>query len=215
MLIQGLSVSYRSGTIYDNFSICFTDNTVTAILGPSGCGKTTLLNAIAFGGQTAHVSYIFQEPRLLPWYTLERNIMLVLGEGNSEYKRKISHDYLVKVGLGKRAGEYPDRLSGGERQRASVARAFASQAPVLLMDEPFQSQDPGLKNQLIGLVRELQSNEKRTIIAVTHDVQEATALADRAIILNGRPVSVILDIPVTPDSATQISEVLACQTSML
>ncbi len=81
------------------------------------------------------------------------------------------------------------------------------------MDEPFQSQDPALKEQLIDLVRTLQAEEKRTVIAVTHDIREAAALADRAVILNGSPVRVILDIPADAGFERLLSEVLACQTS--
>ncbi len=213
MQITKLNVSFGERTIFSDFSISFEDHAVTVILGPSGCGKTTLLNSIALEKADSMVSYIFQEPRLIPWCTLEKNITLIL-KGSPEQKRERSLLYLAKVGLEKRAGEYPGKLSGGERQRAAIARAFAYPSPVLLMDEPFQSQDPGLKLQLISLVKELQAEEKRTIIAVTHDVREAVALADRALILNGSPVSIILDTPVTTHFEQQLSEVLTCQTSI-
>lgn len=216
MKLDSLNISYGSKVIYSNFSAEFTDHQTTVILGPSGCGKTTLLNAIAKEKGDGGVSFIFQEPRLLPWHTLEKNIMLVL-EGN-EYShsecRERARSYLDKVGLGNRAGEYPDRLSGGERQRASIARAFSFPAPVLLMDEPFQSQDPALKIQLINLVKELQSIEKRTVIAVTHNIHEAVALADRAIVLSGRPVKIIYETDALPDLENNLAEVLSCQTSM-
>jgi len=213
MNIENLNVSFGQKIIYRDFSLAIADRTVTAILGPSGCGKTTLLNAIAFSRPDIRTAYIFQEPRLLPWCTLEKNIALVL-EGDNATKKERARGYLDKVGLGNRAGDYPSRLSGGERQRASIARAFSYPAPVLLMDEPFQSQDPALKVQLIDLVKRLQEEEMRTIIAVTHDVREAAALADRAVILGGRPVSVVLDIPVGPDFENDISGVLSCQTSI-
>lgn len=213
MKIENLHVAYGKRDIYKNFSIDFQENKVTVLLGPSGCGKTTLLNAIAFGSEITAVSYIFQEPRLLPWCTLEKNITLVLNGSVSEKKEKAAY-YLHKVGLGNRLSSYPGKLSGGERHRAAIARAFSFPAPVLLMDEPFQSQDPGLKLQLISLVKEFQNEQKRTIIAVTHDVREASALADRAVILNGSPVSVILDIPLTENFELRLSEVLECQTSV-
>lgn len=210
MDIKNFSVSYGDAVIYSNFSVSFADGKVTAILGPSGCGKTTLLNHIASGAIGAQVSYIFQEPRLIPWRTLEKNIMLSLGQPSAE-NRERTREYLSRVGLEKRAGEYPDRLSGGERQRASIARAFANPAPVLLMDEPFQSQDPGQKKALIGLVRSLQLDEPRTIIFVSHDVADAVAMAERAIIINGRPVSVVLDARIDDGSERMLSEVLSCQ----
>lgn len=210
MHITNLNVRYGSKIIYDNFSISFQDQAITFILGPSGCGKTTLLNSIAKKNNIEKVSYIFQEPRLLPWYNLEKNITLVL-QGSVKEKKERALYYLEKVGLGKRAGDYPAVLSGGERQRVSIARSFSFPAPILLMDEPFQSQDPNIKFQLIDLVKKIQVEEKRTIIAVSHDVQEATAFADRAIIINGRPVTVILDIPITDKSEHRILEVLKCQ----
>jgi len=214
MKITNLDVSYGQKIIYKDFNVDFLDHSVTVILGPSGCGKTTLLNSIAFNDSIKKISYIFQEPRLLPWCTLEKNIMLVL-VGDQATKRKRALQYLERVGLGKRAEDYPDNLSGGERQRVAIARAFSYPAPVLLMDEPFQSQDPALKIQLIELVKTLQKDENRTIIAVTHDVHEAAALADRAIVLGGSPVKIILDIPISPEFEHTLSEVLSCQTSIV
>ena len=214
MKITNLDVSYGQKNIYKNFNVDFLDGSITVILGPSGCGKTTLLNSIAFDNSLHKISYIFQEPRLLPWCTLEKNIMLVL-EGDQDSRRKTARKYLERVGLEKRAEAYPENLSGGERQRAAIARAFSFPAPVLLMDEPFQSQDPALKIQLIELVKTLQSDEHRTIIAVTHDVREAAALADRAIVLNGSPVKIVLDIPISPEFEQKLSEVLSCQTSIV
>ncbi len=209
MRIQHLDIAYGERVIYRDFSIAFSEGGTTVILGPSGCGKTTLLNYLASGAITPTVSYIFQEPRLLPWRTIEKNIILSLCGSKGE-KEERAREYLAKVGLERRANEFPANLSGGERQRVSIARAFANQAPVLLMDEPFQSQDPGLKKQLIELVRARQRSERRTIIAVSHDVREAVSLADRVVILGGRPVSIILDIPVSPESEHKITEVLSC-----
>lgn len=177
-------------------------------MGASGCGKTTLLNSIADLESGYKVSYIFQEPRLLPWRSLEKNIMLALHSGTESEKKDRARYYLDRVGLVNRASDFPDRLSGGERQRVSIARAFACQTPILLMDEPFQSQDPAQKIQLIKLVKELQSDEKRTIIAVTHDIKEASALAERAVVLGGKPVTIIVDIPVNSEFESHITEVL-------
>jgi ABC-type nitrate/sulfonate/bicarbonate transport system ATPase subunit len=212
MRVDNLSVSYGDRAIYDGFSHDFPDNRITAILGPSGCGKTTLLNSIAYGTNDFRTAYVFQEPRLLPWCTIEKNITLVL-EGEAKARKARARDYLARVGLENRAGEYPDRLSGGERQRVAIARAFSAPAEVLLMDEPFQSQDPALKAQLVALVKDLQQNEKRTILAVTHDVREAASLADRAIVLGGRPARIVLDIAVSQNFEKQLLEVLVCQTS--
>lgn len=208
MKINNLTISFNDIPLYKNFSIEFKDKAITAIMGVSGCGKTTLLNTIASPESGYLVSYIFQEPRLLPWRSLEKNIMLALYSGTETDKKDRARYYLERVGLSLRATDFPDQLSGGERQRVSIARSFASQTPILLMDEPFQSQDPAQKLLLINLVKELQADEQRTIIAVTHDVKEASALAERAVVIGGKPVSIILDIPVNSQFESHITEVL-------
>lgn len=206
MKIQNMQFSYKSNQIYKDFTIEFPTASVTAILGPSGCGKTTLLNILAFN-KANHVSYIFQEPRLLPWYTICKNLYLV-NTGTKSERVARSRMYLEKVGLLNRASAYPSDLSGGERQRVSIARAFSYTSPVLLMDEPFQSQDPATKLQLIDVVKKLQVQEKRTMVAVTHDINEASAFADRAVVLGGRPVQILLDIPRGANFERTISEAL-------
>lgn len=213
MTISALTVNYAQRSVFDDFSVTFENGKTTVILGPSGCGKTTLLNHIAFGGIADKVSYIFQEPRLLDWMTLAKNIETVLPVSGSEALAR-AHYYLARVGLLDRAGDYPDRLSGGERQRVSIARAFAFPSPILLMDEPFQSQDISSKIQLVNLVRELQNEDKRTVISVTHDIREAEALADRVLVLKGSPARIVLDVPVSQALESQIREVLICQTSI-
>jgi ABC-type nitrate/sulfonate/bicarbonate transport system ATPase subunit len=213
MKLRNVDVAFGSRVIYRDFSIEFADGSITAVLGPSGCGKTTLLNYIARAHRDGRTSYVFQEPRLLPWRTVERNITLVLS-GSAEERRYRARHYLERVGLLGRSGDFPANLSGGERQRVAIARAFSYPAPILLMDEPFQSQDPGQKNQLIELVKILQADEKRTIIAVTHDVREAVALADRAIVLAGRPVRIAFDAPISSGMENALTEVLTCQASL-
>lgn len=212
MKIESLSVAYGRRVIYSGFSCEFREGSVTAILGQSGCGKTTLLNEIAFSGKYPPSACIFQEPRLLPWRTLEKNIMLCL-DGPVHERRERARLYLDRVGLLDRAGEYPDRISGGERQRAAIARAFSFPAPILLMDEPFQSQDTGTKAQLMKLVLGLQEREKRTVLAVTHDVREAITLAERVIVLGDSPTQVVFDSPVNEHTESEVIEVLSCQTS--
>jgi ABC-type nitrate/sulfonate/bicarbonate transport system ATPase subunit len=171
------------------------DGSVTALVGRSGAGKTTLLNALALD-RSLDVSYVFQEPRLIPTLTLEKNIALTVESGSSRDRIGRAREYLARVGLGEKAGEYPSRISGGERQRASLARAFARRSTLLLMDEPFQSQDPVTKAQLMDLFASLQQQERRTVIAVTHEIREALCVADRAVVLSGRPARVSFDSPV-------------------
>ncbi len=200
-----LSLSFRDFTVFDRFSLKIPDKHVTAILGPSGCGKTTLLNLISglltpeYGSVSGigeeRISYLFQEPRLLPWKSVRRNVELVLTPffQPSEISSR-SIDFLEKVGLGQFVDYFPHELSGGMRQRAAVARAFAYPAGVMLMDEPFQALDLHLKISLIELFEKLWKLEQRTAVFVTHDIQEAVLLGDTVIVLYGPPAEIQLSI---------------------
>ncbi len=211
MIIENLSVRYGNRVVFEDFDADFVDSRITMILGPSGCGKTTLLNAIAEREAfSRRVSYIFQEPRLLPWLTLRQNLEIPLeaaGFANPEREERIC-EYLSLVGLGERADSKPAMLSGGERQRVSIARAFAVDAPVLLMDEPFQSQDGATKQNLINLVKRLQEREQRTILGVTHYLREAEALANQLMLLGGTPATIRFAGPNTPQSVQKLAELI-------
>jgi len=192
--VNRLSVSYHSGPVFRDFDASFDDGAITLVLGASGCGKTTLLRSIADREmRNGAVSFVFQEPRLIPWISVRANLALALAASNIDGPaRKSRIDYFLDlVSLLSRAEDSPESLSGGERQRVSIARAFANPAPVLLMDEPFQSQDPATKRQLIGLVRELQKLERRTIIAVTHNLDETELYGDALMLLSGKPASIL------------------------
>ena len=208
MIFSGINRSYDGKSIFRDFSIEFADGSVTAIMGRSGCGKTTLLGEIAARSNSSPVSFVFQEPRLIPWKTALQNITLAL-PGDAKGKKARAIRYLERVGLGDRGDSYPESLSGGERQRVAIARAFAVDSPLLLMDEPFQSQDSRTKSALIALFNELRAEERRTIVVVTHDARETMAIADRAIILSGRPASIALDLAVTDTLENTIASFLS------
>ena len=208
--IENLTVVRGKKSIYKDFSVKFEAGTVNALLAPSGAGKTTLLDCIAallepsagtitVGGKNIkeyrtknrneiYASYLFQEPRLLPWCTVLRNCTLPLENTMTKAEAEArAETFLSAAGLQDKIDEFPPNLSGGERQRAAIARSFAIKAPVLLMDEAFQSQDIMLKEQLMQLLKKLLETERRTVIFVTHDIHEAIQMADRIIIL--KPVS--------------------------
>ena len=206
--IENLTVVRGKKTIYKDFSIKFEAGTVNALLAPSGAGKTTLLDCIAallepssgtitVGGKSIkeygekaviYASYLFQEPRLLPWCSVLRNCTLPLENTMSKDEAaRRAEAFLCAAGLKDKINDFPPNLSGGERQRAAVARSFAVKAPLLLMDEAFQSQDIMLKEQLMQLLKELLETERRTVLFVTHDIREALEMADRIIIL--KPLS--------------------------
>jgi NitT/TauT family transport system ATP-binding protein len=214
LCIENLCVTRGTQELFRAFSVEFRANTVTVLIAASGRGKTTLLDCIAgillpdsgrvYLGDTdaPKVAYLFQEPELLPWRTILRNASLPL-EGTVSIKeaKAIAAEFLAKTGLGDRLNAYPDELSGGERRRAALARAFAYPAPVLLMDEAFQSQDLPLKLALMRLTQTLLQDNPRTVILVTHDVREALCLADRVLVLTGRPLTIARDISVAAQSA--------------
>ncbi|MBI9108832.1 MAG: ABC transporter ATP-binding protein [Spirochaetales bacterium] len=197
----------ENNRIFSNFSMEFPKSKVSVILGPSGCGKTTLLNLIsgllaAEGGTISccssseavcNISVLFQEPRLLPWRSVRQNIELVLNKHyGPEKSRETAAHYLDLVGLADFMDYYPQSLSGGMRQRAAMARAFAYPAETILMDEPFQALDLGLKINLTSLFARLWVEDRRTSIFVTHDINEAILLGDEIFVLSaGRPVKII------------------------
>ncbi|MGA9366488.1 MAG: ABC transporter ATP-binding protein [Steroidobacteraceae bacterium] len=179
-----------------------------AVVGPSGCGKTTLLNIVAGldrafagdvslaprpDGQPARVGYVFQEPRLLPWRTVYENIALVLPPQRAD---AVVEDMLQAVGLAKAQDLYPPQLSVGMSRRVAIARAFAIEPDLLLMDEPFVSLDHDTVEQLRDLLLKLWHARPTTVLFVTHDMREALVLADRLVLLSGTPGHVVADVPV-------------------
>lgn len=210
--IRNLDFSYGENRIFSKFNLDLGKENPVVILGPSGCGKTTLLFLIAgllrpaggeilidMGGDDSrkprrdmprHVSaaLVFQEPRLLPWMSALGNVVLpierLMGKGPA---RERALYFLELAGLGDKAQSRPAELSGGQRQRVNLVRAFAFPSPVILLDEPFQSQDIPLKLQLMDLVMTLLDREEgRLAVAVTHDPREALYLGRRILVL-GRP----------------------------
>lgn len=183
--IKNLSKSYPGVPLYENFNLSLDEGKITCLLGSSGCGKTTLLNAIA--GLTKcegdipklKCSYIFQTPQLVPNLTVFGNLFLVCRD-----EQKI-FSMLKRVGLEDKAKSYPINLSGGEAQRVAIARAFLYKSDILLMDEPLASLDLKMKKQIIELFFEIWKEDGRTVLAVTHDVDEAAAIAQRIIVLSG------------------------------
>jgi len=182
------------------------------ILGPSGCGKSTLLNilsgldtqftgAISIDGGTGgkgrktRIAYLFQEPRLLPWLTVRRNVEFALeaaGIPKSEWGDRCDR-WINLVGLKGFAEFYPLQLSGGMQQRTAIARAFAVEPEVLLMDEPFSALDELTARRMRQELLELWEADRRTVLFVTHNSLEAVFLSDRIMIMNRGPSSRIRD----------------------
>ena len=199
--ISGLYKSFGEILLFRDFSITFPDATITCILGPSGCGKTTLLNTIGNlskpdsgslrGFDHKAISYIFQDPRLLPWKTVKENIQFALPENiPGEEREKMADGFIRMVELTDFANYYPSKLSGGMRQRVSIARAFAFPSDIILMDEPLKGLDIKLKLNLIRTFSRIWQSDKRSVIFVTHDVDEALLLGNEIVVLSQAPVHI-------------------------
>ncbi|MBN2796959.1 MAG: ABC transporter ATP-binding protein [Clostridia bacterium] len=197
--VENLSIQYGSLKVLEKFNYVFHPNDITVLYGPSGCGKTTLLNAIA--GTISYeglikakkpVSYIFQEDRLLPWMSVYENIAYVLDNSIDEESKydKVMHN-LTLVGLADQKDAYPSQLSGGMKRRVSIARAFAFPGEILLMDEPFKGLDKALKEQIMSDFLKIWENDKRSVIFVTHDENEANFIGHKILHLKGLPMEII------------------------
>ncbi|MFO7888088.1 MAG: ABC transporter ATP-binding protein [Eubacteriales bacterium] len=199
--INRLKKNYENKRIFNDFNMNIEPNSITCILGPSGVGKTTLFNIISGltdfesgeieGIDKKDISYLFQEPRLMPWLSVYENIEIILKNTYLEKKRsKVINYYLKMVNLENCANQKPEELSGGMKQRLSIARTFAYPAGLLLMDEPFQGLDIKLKNSIIKSFLNLWSQDKRTVIFITHDIDEALRVADQIYIIQDNPVKI-------------------------
>ena len=174
-----------------------------AIVGHRGCGKSTLLKIIAglekndtglvtvdgkeVNGPGMDRGMIFQEHRLFPWMSIEKNVQLGLKGLSKEEKTKLSDQYLELVKLSEFKKAYPSQLSGGMSQRAAIARSLVSQPEVLLLDEPFGALDALTKIELQEELLKIRERFHNTMLMVTHDIEEAVYLADRIVVMSARP----------------------------
>jgi NitT/TauT family transport system ATP-binding protein len=184
------------------------------VIGPSGCGKSTLLKLLAgletptagsllhngrpITGPDVNRSLIFQQPSLYPWLSARDNVAFGLklqGMGRGERKRQ-AEEFLRLVGLRNFAGKHPHELSGGMQQRVAIARALCVGADVLLMDEPFAALDVQTRYQMQSFLLDIWQGSGRTVVFVTHHIDEAVYLADRVIVLTARPGRVLDSMPI-------------------
>ncbi|MDA3781449.1 MAG: ABC transporter ATP-binding protein [Bacteroidales bacterium] len=193
--LRNINKSFNELTLFDNFSMLFKENIISSIIGPSGCGKTTLLNIICktsdinsgdiIGFDKKKISYIFQEPRLLPWKTVKENIQFVIKDLYSKKKQEIIIKKLLQiVELESFENYYPSQLSGGMRQRVAMARAFSNSSDIILMDEAFKGLDEKLKQNLIRIFKKIWLRFNKTVIFVTHDIDEAIQLSKEIFIFS-------------------------------
>ncbi|MCX4505921.1 ABC transporter ATP-binding protein [Streptomyces anulatus] len=200
--VAGLTRAFDGRPVIDDLDLTLRAGEFTALLGRSGCGKSTLLRVLA--GLDREISgtvlvprrraVAFQAPRLMPWKRVWRNVLLGL-PGKPE--RAVAERALTEVGLAERAGAWPRTLSGGEAQRASLARALVREPDLLLLDEPFGALDALTRIKAQQLVAELWQRRGCAVLLVTHDVDEALLLADRALVM--REGRIAYDTPVALD----------------
>ncbi len=193
--VKDISHSFNENKILDNISFTLHQGKIISILGASGCGKTTILHICAnllkqTSGEITNSfnksSFLFQEPRLLPWQNMIDNISLPLIDSSfttNEIQVK-AKDIAIKLGLEEKDfNKFPKDLSGGMKQRVALARALIVEPSVLFLDEPFSALDIGLKKELYEILIQKSTNDNLSILLITHDIMEAVKLSDEVLIL--------------------------------
>jgi NitT/TauT family transport system ATP-binding protein len=214
--VCGLHMSFTGKTapivVLENITLQVSRGEFVCIVGPSGCGKSTLLNIIAgffkptFGevlvngtpvsGPDPQRIFVFQENGVFPWLTVEQNIGFGLYRLSPEERTPIVQRYVEMVGLTKFEKLYPRELSGGMRQRVEIARALAANPDIIYMDEPFGALDFLTRLKMRADLTRIWQEERKTILFVTHDIEESVQLADRVIVLSPRPGRIQKDLAV-------------------
>jgi NitT/TauT family transport system ATP-binding protein len=205
LCIEQASVSFDAIEVFHDLSLEIARGEFVAVVGPSGCGKTTLLNLLSgflkpsLGRVvcSGRVRMVYQHDSLFPWQTAAQNIALGLRDLSNEAERERQLKNMLRlINLEEFASHYPHQLSGGMRQRVELARALAGNTDILLLDEPFSSLDYltrlRLRRELVRMLEELP----RTVVLVTHDIEEAAQLADRIVVLSDRPARVCRELRV-------------------
>ena len=219
LVVDHVSIEFKAANnllVVDDVSLTVAPGEFVSIVGPSGCGKTTLLNlaagllpadvargTILVGGKppargNRDIAYMLARDALSPWRTALGNAELgaeIRGVPAAE-RRARALDLLEKVGLKGFENAYPKALSQGMRQRVALARTFALDSPILLMDEPFGALDAQTKLQLEDVLLGLWQRERRTVVFITHDLSEAVSMSDRVLVMSSRPGRFIADVPI-------------------
>ncbi|MEK6282402.1 MAG: ABC transporter ATP-binding protein [Acidobacteriota bacterium] len=219
--IEDGSVSFGAVEVFQHLTLEIVRGEFVAVVGPSGCGKTTLLNL--FSGFlkpssgivvcSGRVRTVYQHDSLFPWQTAAQNIAMGLRDLSSEAERSRQLEEMLRlINLEEFAAHYPHQLSGGMRQRVELARALAGSTDILLLDEPFSSLDYltrlRLRRELARMLEELP----RTVVLVTHDIEEAAQLADRILVLSDRPARICRELRVAIPRPRELTHPLVVET---
>jgi NitT/TauT family transport system ATP-binding protein len=220
LALRGITKSFGATPVLDDLSLDIAEGDFVSIIGPSGCGKTTIFNIIAglldpdsgelryegnpVDGLRGRVGYMMQKDLLLPWRTVLGNVVLGLEVRGMAAKEahEIAREYLSTYGLDGFENAYPRALSGGMRQRVALIRTLIVDPDILLLDEPFSALDYQTRLYLEGVLMEAVETFKKTVVLVTHDIDEAVALSRKVIVLSHRPtrVKALYDIDIADRS---------------
>jgi NitT/TauT family transport system ATP-binding protein len=224
--IDNVTMSFGDFTAVRDVDVQVADGEFLAIVGPTGCGKSTILNAVAglltpsagsihidgkpVRGVQGSVGYLFQQDALLPWKTALQNVELGLrfrGVAQDEREHK-ARAWLTKVGLSGFEHRYPHQLSGGQRKRVQMAQALIVEPKVILMDEPFSALDIHTRHLMQNELLRLWQEDRRAVMLITHDLEEAIALGDRVVVLSSGPSSrVVESFPVRLERPRNVAEI--------
>ncbi len=210
---EHVATSFGGVPVYRDLGFSVAESEFVCLLGPSGCGKSTSLrllgglmrqdsgsisvDGVAPAQAWPRMAFVFQSPRLVPWRTALDNVLLGMQLRNGRIgreQRDKARALLDLVGLGQDVNKYPSMLSGGERQRVAIARALGVDPDIVLMDEPFSALDPNTRLRLRAELIDIWQRTRKTILFVTHDVDEAMTLADRVILFSNKPTSVVFEM---------------------
>ena len=212
--VKNLSVAYDGLAVFNQLNLQVADGEICTIVGPSGCGKSTLLKAVAglldqltgdvlFNGEVISakrhtIGYIPQSYGLLPWKTVEQNIVLALkmkGLPLEQDGKSVVHAALERIGLTEHKRKFPSALSGGQRQRVAIARAFVLAPDVLLMDEPFSALDSMTKEEMQHFFLDIWQGRTGSTLFITHDIEEAVFLGKKVVVMLPGQAIQILESP--------------------
>ena len=206
LTLQNVSLTFGAIPVLQNLSFTVNAGELVAMVGPSGCGKTTILNLLSGhiqpdAGQIQRegiIRTVYQKDGLFPWLTVSQNISMGLRSLNDPVQREKELQSLFElIHLEDFKGHYPHELSGGMRQRVEIARALAGDSDILFMDEPFSALDYQTRLRMRDELVRILKNRPRTVVFVTHDIEEAAQLADRVFVLSKRPATILQELEIT------------------
>jgi len=226
LAVEKVSHNYGSIGVLHDLNLKVYSGEVVVLVGPSGCGKTTLLNLLSGHIEPTSGSIkregiirtVYQHDGLFPWLTVSENIFMGLRSiQNAEERAKELNELLSLIHMEDFKNHYPHQLSGGMRQRVELARVLAGSSDILLMDEPFSALDYQARLRMRRELNRLLETRPRTVVFVTHDIEEAAQLADRVLVLSKRPASICRELKITAPRPRGLTDpaVIAAMTEIL